>query len=171
MFASRPVGLHNRMMKNILLTVALLVSGLANAAEIPFSAALENRLLHVGNRKTIRVVYAPASNGGASTVYNLGAALPPNAIVDRVFYHIAQPFSMYGSGGTVAIDCGNVTLVPATNLTAYASGQLVDGTQTGASSLMTKFTGTSACQVKATVATRQYYAGKIVVWANYVISE
>lgn len=113
-----------------------------------------------------RVVYDVPVHGGGIGMHALGKALPAKSIVTRVWFQVGTAFVDAGAG-TVAIQCGSVTILPATDLTALASGSLNEGTAVGTVASMITGINTN-CELTAVVVGSAQTAGKLMMYVGYV---
>lgn len=181
-------------MKTFLLSLlaVLFVNVSAQAAQIPLTEELENRLFALESKQLpsaakglARVVWDVSANSnlGSSTVdsgvHPLGVQLPKGAIITDTYGYVITPAVKAAPVANVAFTCedsGNI--LAATDLSKKGAGQIFAGAARGVSSvaggtvsLSGAVAGISApCDISAVITTNAWTAGKVVMFVEYVLS-
>ena len=124
-------------------------------------------------KKVARVVYDYAVDGGAIGSINLGAIIPDKAIITRTFYDVITTFTTAGAdAGTIALTSEGAGDIKAAIAVSDAGNPWDagrhDGIQAGAVANFIKTT--AARQLVLTIAGQVVTAGKLVLFAEYIVS-
>ncbi|MBI5056996.1 MAG: hypothetical protein HZB61_10320 [Nitrospirae bacterium] len=121
--------------------------------------------------------FDPSANSGERTVakHGLGVILPDNAIVDRSWYEVLTTFTSATDAATIALgidtqsEAGIKAAVAISNGANPYDAGLVEGIQTGAiANALAKCTADR--ELCATVAVEALTAGKLRLYAEYIVS-
>ena len=121
--------------------------------------------------KRAKAIYNVAvGTNGAVAAHGLGVYLPAKAVITRSWYYVVTATSGTPTS-TVAFSCEDANNIKtATDMTAYAANQIVEGASTGAASAFVKSIA-AACEITATVAADIMSSGKIDLYIDYTLSE
>lgn len=125
--------------------------------------------------KSLAIATFDATGGKAIGAHGLGVYLPDNAIVVRSWYENLTTFTSATDAGTIALGVPTDAAAGIKAAVAISNGAnawdagLVEGLQTGAiSAAMTKLTAER--ELTATIAVEDLTAGKLRLYAEYVVS-
>jgi len=129
-----------------------------------------------GTSKRVAVGVLDASAGLAVGAHTFGPEIPDNAVIDRAWYDVLTTFQSATDAATIALGIetdDDECFVAATAISAggniYDAG--LQATLMDAGQIATAFKTAGARQLVATVAVEALTAGKLVVVAEYTVTE
>lgn len=124
----------------------------------------------LGVRRIARFTYDFAVNGGAVSTISLGVALPARSIITQSWIQTITPIVSTNNDGTLALQCETANnIFTATDIDADSAYAIRAGASDGVAANFKQIT--SACNISAVIAVHAFTAGKVIGWAEYVVSE
>lgn len=158
----------------VLLLVSIPASALVREGQLPDYTSDGRNV-----KRVARVTYDIGNSSvlGSSVVdsgvHNTGVTLPKNAIITDSYLYVKTQLQSSTSGATIAFKCEDANnLFTAADITGSSAGAILSGTNYGAdSSGAANMTAGIAdeCRIKATIATDNLKAGKVILFVEYVI--